>query len=224
MRPVRRRDRDRACRARASAAGCTDAANGGVSSKLRQRVPLGVLPGQPDADVERQHRRRAGEQRDEDRAVEPGGAEHGARGRRRLAVACVGAWRSLRSPVTMTASVLRRSPASLSFPMVRLIVFDLDGTLIDSRRDLADSANALLATFDAPPLPDAAVVAMVGRRRAHAGRARARRRRRRRPMSTRAGALPRALRRAAHASYATSIPARPRPSPRSAPAAWRWAC
>jgi phosphoglycolate phosphatase len=46
--------------------------------------------------------------------------------------------------------------------MIRLIVFDLDGTLIDSRRDLADSANALLATFDAPPLPDAAVVAMVG--------------------------------------------------------------
>lgn len=46
--------------------------------------------------------------------------------------------------------------------MFRLIVFDLDGTLIDSRRDLADSANALLASFDAPPLPDAAVIAMVG--------------------------------------------------------------
>jgi phosphoglycolate phosphatase len=46
--------------------------------------------------------------------------------------------------------------------MQRLIVFDLDGTLIDSRRDLADSANALLAGFDRPPLLDAAVVAMVG--------------------------------------------------------------
>ena len=46
--------------------------------------------------------------------------------------------------------------------MLRLIAFDLDGTLIDSRRDLADSANALLATFDAPPLPEPAVVAMVG--------------------------------------------------------------
>lgn len=46
--------------------------------------------------------------------------------------------------------------------MVRLVVFDLDGTLVDSRRDLADSANALLAAFDAPPLPDATVVAMVG--------------------------------------------------------------
>jgi phosphoglycolate phosphatase len=46
--------------------------------------------------------------------------------------------------------------------MVRLIVFDLDGTLIDSRRDLAESGNALLAGFDVPPLPDEAVVAMVG--------------------------------------------------------------
>jgi phosphoglycolate phosphatase len=46
--------------------------------------------------------------------------------------------------------------------MVRLIVFDLDGTLIDSRRDLAESGNALLAGFDVPPLPDDAVVAMVG--------------------------------------------------------------
>ena len=41
-------------------------------------------------------------------------------------------------------------------------MFDLDGTLIDSRQDLADAANAMLATYDAPPLPLAAVVAMVG--------------------------------------------------------------
>ena len=41
-------------------------------------------------------------------------------------------------------------------------MFDLDGTLIDSRQDLADAANAMLATYDAPPLPVAAVVAMVG--------------------------------------------------------------
>jgi phosphoglycolate phosphatase len=44
----------------------------------------------------------------------------------------------------------------------RLIVFDLDGTLIDSRRDLADSVNALLADLGADPLPLDAVVAMVG--------------------------------------------------------------
>jgi phosphoglycolate phosphatase len=46
--------------------------------------------------------------------------------------------------------------------MVRLVVFDLDGTLIDSRRDIAESANLLLARYGAAPLPDAAVVAMVG--------------------------------------------------------------
>jgi phosphoglycolate phosphatase len=43
-----------------------------------------------------------------------------------------------------------------------LAVFDLDGTLIDSRRDLADSANEMLAGYGAPSLPEAAIVAMVG--------------------------------------------------------------
>jgi phosphoglycolate phosphatase len=46
--------------------------------------------------------------------------------------------------------------------MYRHFVFDLDGTLIDSRQDLADAANAMLATYGAPPLPVADVVAMVG--------------------------------------------------------------
>ncbi len=46
--------------------------------------------------------------------------------------------------------------------MIRLIAFDLDGTLIDSRRDLADSANELLNRYDAPPLALDAVVGMVG--------------------------------------------------------------
>lgn len=44
----------------------------------------------------------------------------------------------------------------------RHFVFDLDGTLIDSRQDLADAANAMLATYGAPPLPADDVVAMVG--------------------------------------------------------------
>jgi phosphoglycolate phosphatase len=43
-----------------------------------------------------------------------------------------------------------------------LIVFDLDGTLIDSLRDLADSVNELLARHAAPPLDAAAVGRMVG--------------------------------------------------------------
>jgi phosphoglycolate phosphatase len=43
-----------------------------------------------------------------------------------------------------------------------LIVFDLDGTLIDSRRDIAESANALLEACGATPLPEERVGRMVG--------------------------------------------------------------
>ena len=46
--------------------------------------------------------------------------------------------------------------------MARLIVFDLDGTLVDSRRDLAESANEMLASYGAPPLDWDEVAAMVG--------------------------------------------------------------
>jgi len=44
----------------------------------------------------------------------------------------------------------------------RLIAFDLDGTLIDSRRDLADSANELIGELGGTPLTEAAIVGMVG--------------------------------------------------------------
>jgi phosphoglycolate phosphatase len=43
-----------------------------------------------------------------------------------------------------------------------LIVFDLDGTLIDSRRDLADSANELIGRYAGPALPIDQVTGMVG--------------------------------------------------------------
>jgi phosphoglycolate phosphatase len=44
----------------------------------------------------------------------------------------------------------------------RLIVFDLDGTLVDSRRDIAESANALLESCGAAPIPEARIGGMVG--------------------------------------------------------------
>ena len=46
--------------------------------------------------------------------------------------------------------------------MIRLVVFDLDGTLVDSQQDLANAANALVRELGGRRLPDAAVVAMVG--------------------------------------------------------------
>ena len=45
---------------------------------------------------------------------------------------------------------------------MRLAIFDLDGTLIDSRRDLADAANALLVERGGRPLPVETIAGLVG--------------------------------------------------------------
>lgn len=44
----------------------------------------------------------------------------------------------------------------------RLIAFDLDGTLVDSSQDIAESANAALAACGVPPLSEEAIARMVG--------------------------------------------------------------
>jgi phosphoglycolate phosphatase len=46
--------------------------------------------------------------------------------------------------------------------VIRLVAFDLDGTLVDSLRDLADAANELVAQGGGTPLPVDAVGRMVG--------------------------------------------------------------
>jgi phosphoglycolate phosphatase len=44
----------------------------------------------------------------------------------------------------------------------RLIAFDLDGTLVDSKRDLAESANQLITEIGGVSLPEEAIGRMVG--------------------------------------------------------------
>jgi phosphoglycolate phosphatase len=46
--------------------------------------------------------------------------------------------------------------------MITLVVFDLDGTLVDSSRDLAASTNALLGDLGGQALTDAVVTSLVG--------------------------------------------------------------
>ena len=45
---------------------------------------------------------------------------------------------------------------------LKLLVFDLDGTLIDSAQDLCNSVNAALKEFELGPLPDPAIAGFVG--------------------------------------------------------------
>jgi phosphoglycolate phosphatase len=48
------------------------------------------------------------------------------------------------------------------YPDTRLVVFDLDGTLVDSLRDLAESINELLIECGLEPLPHDQIGRMVG--------------------------------------------------------------
>ena len=45
---------------------------------------------------------------------------------------------------------------------IRLLIFDLDGTLVDSRLDLANSVNATLRHFERPELPCDLIASYIG--------------------------------------------------------------
>lgn len=51
---------------------------------------------------------------------------------------------------------------SIPAERIKLIVFDLDGTLIDSRRDLANAVNAMLREMKRPALPENVIAEYVG--------------------------------------------------------------
>ena len=51
---------------------------------------------------------------------------------------------------------------SLPKEKLKLLVFDLDGTLIDSRADLCASVNATLRHFNRPMLPDEVIASFIG--------------------------------------------------------------
>ena len=50
----------------------------------------------------------------------------------------------------------------LPIASLKLLVFDLDGTLIDSAQDLCNSVNATLTRFGREPLPDETVASFIG--------------------------------------------------------------
>lgn len=55
-----------------------------------------------------------------------------------------------------------RKNRSIPSEDIRLLIFDLDGTLIDSRLDLANSINAMLRHFDKPLLPNEVIASYIG--------------------------------------------------------------
>ncbi len=56
----------------------------------------------------------------------------------------------------------KRSLMSQTFPVIRAFVFDLDGTLIDSKLDLVNSVNAMLRQMGRAELPAEIVATYIG--------------------------------------------------------------
>jgi len=54
------------------------------------------------------------------------------------------------------------SNRSIPADRLKLLIFDLDGTLVDSRIDLANSVNAMLRNFDKAELPNEVIASYIG--------------------------------------------------------------
>ena len=55
-----------------------------------------------------------------------------------------------------------RKNRAIPAPDLKLLIFDLDGTLVDSRLDLANSVNAMLRHYKKPELPDEVIGSYIG--------------------------------------------------------------
>src|SRR5215475_12025077 len=55
-----------------------------------------------------------------------------------------------------------RSNRRIPIEQIRHLIFDLDGTLVDSRLDLANSINAMLRKFGKPELPCDVIASYIG--------------------------------------------------------------
>jgi len=55
-----------------------------------------------------------------------------------------------------------RQSRPIPAPDIKLLIFDLDGTLVDSRIDLANSVNAMLRHYGKPELPNDLIASYIG--------------------------------------------------------------
>jgi phosphoglycolate phosphatase len=55
-----------------------------------------------------------------------------------------------------------RKNRAIPAPDLKLLIFDLDGTLVDSRLDLANSVNAMLRHYKKPELPNEVIGSYIG--------------------------------------------------------------
>src|SRR6266436_2561292 len=60
------------------------------------------------------------------------------------------------------SSHMLRFNRQIDLRSMKLVIFDLDGTLIDSRQDLIQSVNAMLRQVKHPELPGEVVASYVG--------------------------------------------------------------